>query len=158
PRMAQALYNLGNVHAQLGDASEAIRLVGEALAIEPAHADWRCNLGSLRLRTNALDDAIADFRAAAQIDPSYVRAHGELGDALFGAGGVEEARAAYARMVELAPRFADGESRLLWAMHFGAAEAAEPLYSSHLAWRDHHTRELARATAHRRLDVRTGAK
>lgn len=154
PRMAQALYNLGNAHAQLGEAGEAIRLVGEALAIEPAHADWRCNLGSLRFGAGALDAAIADFRAATEVDPRYVRAHGELGDALLVAGRVEEARAAYARILELEPGFADAESRLLMAMHFGAAEAPEPLYARHLAWRDHHARELPRGTAHRRLDLR----
>ena len=158
PGMAQALYNLGNVHAQLGDLGEAIRLVAQALALEPAHADWRCNLGSLRFAADALDEAIDDFRAAAQIDPKYLRAHGELGDALLVAGRVEEARGAYARMLELDPSLADAESRLLMAMHLGAAEAAEPLFARHLAWRDHQARELPRATAHRRLNLRSDAR
>ena len=151
PGMAQALYNLGNVHRQLGDVQEAIKHIKRALAIEPRHADWRCNLGDLHYVLLQLDAAIANYRAAVEIAPDYGRGYADLGGALLIAGRVEEAAAAFDKVLQLDPRRADVGSLSLLALHYRQGNEAPTLIEKHRAWARRHARGLEKATAHRSL-------
>jgi predicted O-linked N-acetylglucosamine transferase (SPINDLY family) len=149
--VAQAIYNLGNVHRQLGDARQAIKHIEQALAIEPRHADWRCNLGDLHYALLQLDDAIANYRAAVEIDPNYGRGYADLGGVLLIAGRVEEAMAAFDKVLELNPKRADVGSLSLLALHYRQGNEAPMLLEKHRSWARQHARGLERATAHRSL-------
>jgi tetratricopeptide (TPR) repeat protein len=91
---------------------EARRAYRQALALDPAHADARLNLG--RLLHEAGDPAAAaeEYRRALTARPEDATAHFNLGVALEDLGRFEEAIPVYQRSVELDPDLADAHYNL----------------------------------------------
>ena len=141
PLHPDALHLLGVVRAQGGDAGEAVALIAQAAALNPASAVYRGNLvkaargdgaavgpGLLRAG-DALFDAGAPelaarcYRAAVAARPDDALAWGNLAAALRDAGRPEEALAPMGRAAALAP----GDRRiasLLGGLRFAAGDMA----------------------------------
>jgi tetratricopeptide (TPR) repeat protein len=91
---------------------EAVRFLTAAVAIRPASAGARLNLGAALLAGGRLDEAIGAFRKVLALRPDYAMAHNNLGIALARKGRLDEAVAAFRRAVKLKPDFAEAHCNL----------------------------------------------
>jgi serine/threonine protein kinase/Flp pilus assembly protein TadD len=107
---------------------EAIRFLTAAVALRPASAGARLNLGRAFLRHGRLDEAVDAFRKAAELHPDYASAHFYHGTTLLQMGQADEALPALRKAVALAPEWAGAHCNLgvvLWLLgQFAQARAA----------------------------------
>jgi tetratricopeptide (TPR) repeat protein len=87
-------------------------LYRRALAIQPAEASIRVNLGRLLESQGRLAEAVAEYRAAAAEEPWLQQAHTLLGGALAKSGAVPDAIAALREAVTLDPDQGDALTNL----------------------------------------------
>jgi len=78
-----------------------------ALAIEPAFANARCNLGNLYFRGGNVAKAEEAYRRAIEDDPRCAEAHYNLGYIFLDRGKPKDAVSSLERAVDIDPRFAD---------------------------------------------------
>jgi len=103
PNDPDALQLLGLIAHDESRHEEAVDLIGRAVALNPAVAEYHCNLGVALWGAGRLDEAVAAYRAAVKLDPDYVDAHFNLGNALKDQEHYEQAVAAYREAIRLKP-------------------------------------------------------
>ena len=109
----ERLNALAQAYEQTGrPPAEAERLYARALAIQPAAADVRVNLGRLYESQGRLPDAVAAYRAAIAEEPWLAQAHVLLGGALAKGGDLEGAVRSLRAGIELEPGQADALTNL----------------------------------------------
>ena len=104
---AEALKTEGNELMKAGRFREALERYTSALDLDPRNAVYFCNRAAAHFKLDEHEAAVADCTAALALQPNYGKAHGRLGLALAALDRHREARAAYARAVQLEP---DNES------------------------------------------------
>ena len=104
--------SVGMVLAVKGRAPEAIRVLENALRIDPDHAEAQTDLGATLARAGKIEDAIARFEQALRINPDSAEAHNDLGVALAQTGKIKEAIQHYERALRLKPDFTDAHNDL----------------------------------------------
>lgn len=104
---AEQLKNEGNELMKSGRFREALDRYTRALDLDPRNAVYFCNRAAAHFKLGEHEAAVADCTAALALQPDYGKAHGRLGLALAALNRHREARAAYARAVQLEP---DNES------------------------------------------------
>jgi len=119
PDNADALGELGVLLLRRrGDADEALRLLGQAVALDPRKRDPLADYllsrgvsrrGAAQRGETSFDDALAWLRAAAALQPDRARPHLELGRALALAGQPGAARSELLRALELEPSNQDAQ-------------------------------------------------
>src|SRR4051812_32421807 len=67
PYHSDALQLMGSLECDRGNTAEAIDLIGRAIALNPAIAEYHCNLGESFRRAGQWDEAIAGFRRAIEL-------------------------------------------------------------------------------------------
>jgi tetratricopeptide (TPR) repeat protein len=82
PDNADALHLLGVLSSQTGHLGAAVELIGRAIRINPAVAEFHSNLGESYRRAGDWERAIASFRRAIELNPELAEAHNSLGIAL----------------------------------------------------------------------------
>ncbi len=123
----ERLNALAQAYEALGRAADAERRYVEALAIQPAAARIRTNLGRLRERQGRVDEAVAAYREAVVEEPWLAQAHTLLGGALARRGDAPGAVAALREAVTLEPLQADALTNLgVLLAQAGDARAAGP--------------------------------
>lgn len=167
PLHADALHLLGVVRAQGGQVREAVTLIAQAVALNPASAAYRGNLAKatrgdwpavaagLRAAGDALYDlghpalAVPCYRAALTVRPDDETAWGNLALARRDTGRVAEALAPMRRAAALDPR--DGQIALLLGglcLAAGDPASAEAVFRALLSTQpEHATARLALANA-----------
>ncbi|HVY59094.1 MAG TPA: tetratricopeptide repeat protein [Xanthobacteraceae bacterium] len=95
PRDFDALHLLGVLKLQRGDAEEALRLVGAAIAIDPRSADALSNYAAVLQALGRKADALASYERALAIDPNHIDALYNRGLALQESERFAEALACY---------------------------------------------------------------
>jgi tetratricopeptide (TPR) repeat protein len=103
PDHADALHLLGVAANQQGRADEAIALISRAVALCPAMAAYRVNLGNAHANAGDFVPAIAAFRAGLSLAPDLAEAHGNLGSALLMHGEPAAASASFCAALALQP-------------------------------------------------------
>jgi tetratricopeptide (TPR) repeat protein len=103
PACWMCLVNLGNGALNAGDVQGAIRLLRQALALNPNVSETHNDLGSALIRTGATVEAAEHFREAVRLSPNSVMAHTNLGGALALLGRVAEARAEFQTALRIMP-------------------------------------------------------
>jgi tetratricopeptide (TPR) repeat protein len=103
-----ALYLAAIAAEQLGEANEALRLYGAALAVAPANAGIWNSYANLLARLGDQAAAIAAWQKAVAAAPGLTEAWLNLGNAAVNSGNAGLARQAFDRAVALAPRDARG--------------------------------------------------
>jgi tetratricopeptide (TPR) repeat protein len=103
PRNADAAHLLGVANLAQGRVDEAIRLIGQAIAIAPHAAAMYVNRANALRRAGRDADAVADCEAALARDPRLVEAHAIRGDALAKLDRLDEALASYDAALSLRP-------------------------------------------------------
>jgi tetratricopeptide (TPR) repeat protein len=104
PQFENAYYNLGLAYAQLGDYELAKDAYMQTLALKPNHIQARYNLALLYHQTRDLPSAAALATDVVRRDPRFAAAHYLLGQIYAERPEtLPQARAAYARFLELEP-------------------------------------------------------
>jgi predicted O-linked N-acetylglucosamine transferase (SPINDLY family) len=107
PDHADALHLLGVLAGQAGHADRAIDLIGRAIAINPAVAQFHGNLGEAYRRLGQLDPALDSLNRAIELRPDLTDAHFNLGHVLSLKSRAVQAMAAFQRAIELRPDHAE---------------------------------------------------
>lgn len=100
---AEKLKNDGNNLMKADKYKEAYEKYTSAIEIDSQNAVFFCNRAAALLKLNDYQGAVTDCLAALAIDGNYGKAHGRLGLALSSLNRHVEARAAYARALQLEP-------------------------------------------------------
>lgn len=103
PRHPDALYLMGVLALQVGDAQAAVRLFTEATAVRPGDPEVRNMCGEAQRELGDPDAAIACYREALDIDPRHAGAWNNLGNACRDAGDIAGAVEAYERALAIDP-------------------------------------------------------
>ena len=134
PRHGEALQLLGLIALQRGDANEAARLIGEAVAAAPQEARYRINLSAVLGQAGRSDEALATARQVVASHPDHPEAHNNLGSALVRLGHCEEALACYDRAIGLRPDYDEAlYNRGIALQSLGRHEAAAASYRQAIA-------------------------
>ncbi len=103
PDSADALHNLGFLHAARAEWDQAIALYQRALQVQPRYPDALNNLGTAYCRLGRLDDAVHCFQQALALRPNFLDALNNLGNARLGQGQLHEAGNCYRQVLLLRP-------------------------------------------------------
>jgi tetratricopeptide (TPR) repeat protein len=110
PRDADAHYQLGLIHLQRRQRTEAAARFRRAVEIDPSEADAQYQLGRIAREEKRLDDAIASLTTAASLDDKLSQSEvwRELGAAYFEAARTGEAAAALVKFTDRRPYDPEG--------------------------------------------------
>jgi tetratricopeptide (TPR) repeat protein len=94
PHDADAQYQLGLIHQERRQSTEAIRRFQAAVAIDPEETDAQFQLGRIAREQGRIEDALARFRIVLKQDEKHnlSEIRRELGAAYLAAGRFEDAR------------------------------------------------------------------
>jgi len=106
PRHFDALHLLGLIAAQSGDPAAGVRLIGQAIEIDPHNPLAHCNRGLALQQARQLDAALRSYNRAIALNPSYAQAHLNRGNALRELAQPEAALASYERAIASRPELA----------------------------------------------------
>jgi Flp pilus assembly protein TadD len=112
PGHIHVLHLLGVLVHQLGQPTEAIDLIRQALALGGPQPFFQTNLSAAYLAAGRLPEAEAAARAAIEIKPDLADAHNNLGVALRRLGRLDEAELAFRQAVHLDAGNVDARTNL----------------------------------------------
>ena len=107
PRHFDALHLSGVLAIQAGKPALGLRLIDQAIQINPTVAAAHVHRGNALKRLNRLDEALASYDQAVTRQPDYADAWYNRGNLLRQVGQLEEAVASYDRTLALQPQRAD---------------------------------------------------
>jgi len=133
PDDAEIRNSLGWTLFQEGRSAEAVTEYERALAADPKHAKAHNNLALALVDLGRFDEAATHFKASLEIEPR-AEIWSDYGFALARQGRTEEARAAYAKALDLDPSCPSAHRNLAVSfVQAGALEEAESHYRQALA-------------------------
>jgi tetratricopeptide (TPR) repeat protein len=103
PDHADALYLLGVIAIQQGDAKQAVSLISRAAALRPDDAVIHANLAEAYRALGDNDRTIDCCRTALRLDPNHPDVHGNLALALVSKGELQSAIDHYREAIRLKP-------------------------------------------------------
>jgi DNA-binding TFAR19-related protein (PDSD5 family) len=109
---AYAGCSVGTMLVLKGRVPEGIRVLGEALRIEPDYAEGHDNLGNAFRQAGKGPEAIREYEQALRLKPDYAEAHHSLGTVLAQTGKIEEAISQYEQALRLKPDYAEAHNSL----------------------------------------------
>lgn len=105
-----------------------------AIHLDPTLANAYTNLGNIRYRAGAVEDARALYSKAIEVDPEQPEAHYNLGFLEFEIGAFESAESCFRRALELDPTFADAHFNLaMTVFRMGLVEEARVHWKRYLS-------------------------
>jgi tetratricopeptide (TPR) repeat protein len=128
PRDADLHHLLGLIASAMGRHSDAVRRIGEAIAIAPKNADFHNNLGNALFALGQLAPAELSFHESIRLDPGVPDYYGNLGRLLQHLRRWGESESAYRKALDLRamPEYRAGLGNALLAQG-RAAEAEQVL-------------------------------
>ena len=106
PKNIQALTELGNMHADQRNYTEALKWYQQAVNAEPRNITLRNYLGEAQFEASRIDEALATFKAALDIDSSNPEALFDYGYVLLqGKNDPEGAIRSWEKLVQDNPKF-----------------------------------------------------
>lgn len=112
PRQPDALYLLGVMALQRGDAGGGAALLDKAVAVAPDFAEAHASRGTALTRLGRHADAVEAYERSLAVRPDHPPTLGGLGVALAELGRFGEAEAAHRRAIALDPRTPAGHTNL----------------------------------------------
>lgn len=109
---AESEKTLGNACYSSGDMAGAIRHYTEAISLAPTNAAYYSNRAAAYLMQSLPGKSIADCDAALALDPTHVKSLLRKGKCSQQMGKFVEARACYARAIEIEPHNKDAKTEL----------------------------------------------
>ena len=98
------LFNIAQVHAQIGPLETALDYFTQAMAMDPNYSEYYNDRGAVYLKLGRLAEAEADFRRAIELSPPYAEVWTNLGQCYREMHRRDEAVTAYTRSLDIEPR------------------------------------------------------
>jgi protein O-GlcNAc transferase len=117
PLHAEAIYLLGVLALEAGQAARALLHFHHATLLQPGHAPFHHALGEAHRARGGQAEAIACFREALRLDSSLAPAHHSLGVALLDRGELDQAVASLRQSLVLQPNQPRAHTNLGQALH-----------------------------------------
>lgn len=109
---AQRAFNEGRARHNHGDLEGALRAFGDALEIDPGHAQAHANMIAVHGQMGNREQASLHYRRSVELDPSIAEAHYNIGVTRHLAGDFVGAAEAFRKTLEINPQDADAHSNL----------------------------------------------
>ena len=103
---AEALHLLGVIALQKSEYQKSLRLIQDALAIDPANPLFYCSLGEAFAIQDRLDESIACYHKALALKPDAAEIYYDLGNTYHCQKAYRDAIGCYQKALELKPDFA----------------------------------------------------
>lgn len=133
PKLAQALHLMAVIALKDGRADEALRLAGQAIALDDRVPAYHNSQGQAHRALGAGGEAIACYERALSINPNFGPAHGNIAQVLV-QGDLAVAVDYYRRLVAALPQNALARANFGYMVErTGATEAAVEIYRQALA-------------------------
>jgi tetratricopeptide (TPR) repeat protein len=97
------LFNIAQVHAQIGPYEDAIDYFGQAMAMDPNYSEYYNDRGAVYFKMGLLEHAERDYIAAIELSPPYPEVWTNLGQCYRAMERLDEAVRAYTRALDLDP-------------------------------------------------------
>lgn len=97
------LYNIAQVHAQIGPHEKAVAYFTAALAMDPNYTEYYNERGNVYLQMGCLNEAERDYREAIKLSPPYAEVWTNLGQCYRAMDRMADAAAAYSKALDLDP-------------------------------------------------------
>jgi tetratricopeptide (TPR) repeat protein len=97
------LFNIAQVHAQIGPYEDAIEYFSQAMAMDPNYSEYYNDRGAVHFKMNLLHDAERDYLRAIELSPPYAEVWINLGQCYRAMGRMHDAVSAYTRALDLDP-------------------------------------------------------
>jgi tetratricopeptide (TPR) repeat protein len=97
------LFNIAQVHAQIGPYEVAIAYFTQAMAMDPNYSEYYNDRGAVHFKMDRLQEAERDYRQAIELSPPYAEVWTNLGQCYRAMGRMQDAIDAYTRALDLAP-------------------------------------------------------
>ena len=97
------LFNIAQVHAQIGPYEDAIDYFTRAMEMDPNYSEYYNDRGAVYLKMGRLEDAERDYLRAIDLSPPYGEVWTNLGQCWRAMGRMRAAERAYTRALDLDP-------------------------------------------------------
>jgi tetratricopeptide (TPR) repeat protein len=97
------LFNIAQVHAQIGPYEDAIDYFGQAMAMDPNYSEYYNDRGAVYFKMGLLEHAERDYLAAIELSPPYPEVWTNLGQCYRAMDRMDDAVRAYTRALDLDP-------------------------------------------------------
>ncbi|MGH2941231.1 MAG: tetratricopeptide repeat protein [Solirubrobacteraceae bacterium] len=97
------LFNIAQVHAQLGPYEDAIEYFGQAMAMDPNYSEYYNDRGAVYFKLHRLQEAEHDYLRAIALSPPYAEVWTNLGQCYRAMERMDDAVHAYSRALDLDP-------------------------------------------------------
>jgi predicted O-linked N-acetylglucosamine transferase (SPINDLY family) len=112
PRQTDALQGLGLLAYQVGQKEAALKLIEEAISIEPQVARYHGHRGMVLAAMGRSQDALDALRHSLALQRDIAEVHNNLGNVLHMLGKQEEAIAAFGEALAIRPDYPDAHNNL----------------------------------------------
>ena len=122
------LFNIAQVHAQVGPHELAIEYFTQAMAMDPNYSEYYNDRGAVFFKMGELELAELDYLRAIELSPPYAEVWTNLGQCYRALGRMDAAVEAYSRAIDLEPDAAlaiVGRADAHWALDRPAAALAD---------------------------------
>jgi tetratricopeptide (TPR) repeat protein len=97
------LFNIAQVHAQIGPYEDALSYFTQAMAMDPNYSEYYNDRGAVSFRMDRLAEAESDYLRATELSPPYAEVWVNLGQCYRVMDRMQDAVAAYSRALDLDP-------------------------------------------------------
>jgi tetratricopeptide (TPR) repeat protein len=97
------LFNIAQVHAQVGPYETAIDYFTQAMALDPNYSEYYNDRGAVHFKLGRFEDAERDYLRAIELSPPYAEVWTNLGQCYRSMERMENAATAYSRAIDLEP-------------------------------------------------------
>jgi tetratricopeptide (TPR) repeat protein len=97
------LFNIAQVHAQIGPYEDAIEYFTQSMAMDPNYSEYYNDRGAVHFKMGHLQDAERDYLQAIELSPPYAEVWTNLGQCYRAMERMDDAIAAYSRALDLDP-------------------------------------------------------
>jgi tetratricopeptide (TPR) repeat protein len=97
------LFNIAQVHAQIGPYETAIDYFTQAMALDPNYSEYYNDRGAVHFKLGKFKDAERDYLRAIELSPPYAEVWTNLGQCYRSTERMEDAATAYSRAIDLEP-------------------------------------------------------
>jgi tetratricopeptide (TPR) repeat protein len=97
------LFNIAQVHAQIGPYEDAIAYFSEAMEMDPNYSEYYNDRGAVYFKMDRLTDAERDYLRAIELSPPYAEVWTNLGQCYRAMERMDDADRAYSRALDLDP-------------------------------------------------------
>ena len=134
PNQPDAMHLLGMIACSNQNYDRAIKLINDAILLNPKEADYHTNLSSAYLGLKQTALAKSHLKIAIQLNPNMSQAHYNLGNVLFAEGSIDQSIMAFKRSLKLDKNNQTIWTNYLFALNFSSKISPEDIFRNNREW------------------------